>query len=100
AKSRGETHAVALRWPLKSVLVSPHFLFRVERERPGETKPYRVNDHELAVRLSYFVWSGPPDAALAAAADAGTLHDAAELDRQVTRMRADPKAKALTDDVA
>jgi hypothetical protein len=54
----------------------------------------------LAVRLSYFLWATMPDAALSAAADAGRLNDAAEYGRQVTRMLADPRAQALTDQFA
>lgn len=100
ARQRGEPHAAALRWPLKAILVSPHFLYRVERDRPGEARAYRVNDHELAVRLSYFLWATMPDAALFAAADAGRLSDPAEYERQVSRMLSDPKARALTDQFA
>ena len=61
---------------LRSVLVSPHFLFRVELDRrPGSTEPHPLADHELASRLSYFLWSSMPDDALFAAADAGKLSD-------------------------
>src|SRR5688572_18307030 len=76
--SRGDAPAKALRLPLKAVLVSPHFLFRVEREQPGAA-PYRVRDHELATRLSYFLWSSMPDEALAADAEKGVLSDPAVL---------------------
>ncbi len=95
AAARGDAPEKALRLPLKAVLVSPHFLFRVEREQPG-TKPYRIRDSELAVRLSYFLWSTMPDDALSADAEQGKLSDPAVLEAQVRRMLAHPNAKALT----
>lgn len=99
-RQRQESHTAALRWPLKAVLVSPQFLYRIERDRPHGAKAYRVSDHELAVRLSYFLWATMPDAALSAVANAGRLSDPAEYSRQVSRMLADPKAQALTDQFA
>ena len=56
---------------------------------------YRVDDFELASRLSYFLWSSMPDDALEELAAKNTLHEPAVLDREVERMLADPKAKAL-----
>lgn len=86
---------------LQAVLVSPWFLFRVEiDDDPASLAPHPVSDHELATRLSYFVWSTMPDDALTAAADAGTLHDPEELEAQVRRMLADPRAEALVDNFA
>ncbi len=84
----------------KAVLVSPHFLLRIERDRPAASEPYRVSDHELAVRLSYFLWSSSPDAELAELADGGKLKEPDVYAAQVKRMLADPKAKALTDTFA
>jgi hypothetical protein len=95
AASRGDAPAKALRLPLKAILVSPHFLFRVERDQPG-TGPYRVRDHELATRLSYFLWSTMPDEALSADAEKGALSDPAVLEGHVRRMLVHPKARALT----
>lgn len=91
-----------MRLVVKGVLVSPHFLFRVERDQAaaGSTEAYRVTDHELAVRLSYFLWSSMPDEALFAAADAGKLSDPGQLEVEVRRMLDDPKAAALTDQFA
>ena len=97
ATAGGATFADALRPVLKAVLVSPHFLLRIERDRAKEEGAYRVGDHELAVRLSYFLWGTMPDAALFAAAEDGTLSKPDVFDAQVKRMLADPKAKALTD---
>jgi hypothetical protein len=59
-----------------------------------------VTDHELASRLSYFLWSSMPDAELFAAADAGLLQDPAELAAQARRMLASPSAEALVDNFA
>src|SRR6185503_12342502 len=59
-----------------------------------------LNDHELATRLSYFLWSSLPDDELLAAADAGKLKTPAELEKQVKRMLADPKAIALVQNFA
>ncbi len=95
ALARGDSAEQALRVALKAVLVSPHFLFRIEREQPGP-KPYRISGPELAVRLSYFLWSTMPDEALAAEAEQGGLSDPAVLEARVKTMLLDPKARALT----
>lgn len=97
--ARGDSPEKALRLPIKAVLVSPHFLFRVEREQAGP-KPYRVSDPELATRLSYFLWSTMPDETLAAEAAKGALSEAAALEAQVRRMLLHPKARALTQNFA
>ncbi|MFN3649838.1 MAG: DUF1592 domain-containing protein [Armatimonadota bacterium] len=95
ARAEGAEHEAAVRALLKPVLASPHFLFRVEADPPGAAA--RVNAHELAVRLSYFLWSTAPDAELSQLADAGRLSEPAVLEAQVRRMLADPRAWALTD---
>ena len=80
--------------PLAVVLASPGFLYLSEAEEAGaKRKP--LTRRELAVRLSYFLWSGPPDEALYQAAEKGTLKNSAELTKQVDRMLADPKAEAF-----
>ena len=94
ARKGGMAFGLALRSAYKAVLVSPNFLFRVEREQPGG-KPWRISDHELASRLSYFLWSSMPDEELFALATAGKLSDAGTLEAQVRRMLRDPKAAAL-----
>jgi mono/diheme cytochrome c family protein len=82
---------------LRAVLVSPKFIFRVEHDpggvAPGE--PYRISDIELASRLSFFLWSSIPDDELLDAASRGRLRRPEEIERQVRRMLADPKAQAL-----
>ena len=89
-----------LRAALKPVLVSPHFLFRIEQDRAQPGAFARVSDHELAVRLSYFLWSSLPDEELFTLAEQGKLSDTAVLEQQVKRMLADPKARALTEQFA
>jgi mono/diheme cytochrome c family protein len=102
AQKKGESFEEAIRWTLKGVLVSPNFLFRteVDREPKGSDKSYRVSDQELAVRLSYFLWSSQPDDKLLDLAQKGRLSDPAELEGQVKRMLADPRAHALTEGFA
>lgn len=91
ADSRTATLAAA-----KAVLVSPNFLFRIEKDPPGQT-PAAIDDHALASRLSYFLWASMPDATLFALADAGRLSQPKFLEAQVMRMLADPKARALSE---
>jgi len=87
---------------LSAVLVSPEFLFRVETDPTGlaPSTPYRVSDLELASRLSFFLWSSIPDDELLNVAIAGTLHDPAVLERQVRRMLADRRSRALVTNFA
>jgi mono/diheme cytochrome c family protein len=83
---------------LARLLVSPQFLFRIERD-PVNSKPgnvYHISDLELASRLSFFLWSTIPDDSLLDAATQGELRDPKVLEEQVRRMLADPRAKALT----
>jgi hypothetical protein len=81
---------------LRRVLVSPEFLFRVERDPSAGPEVYRISDLELASRLSFFLWSSSPDDELLDAAARGTLRNPSVLRRQVRRMLADPRAHALT----
>ena len=87
---------------LERLLVAPEFLFRIERDPAGvaPATAYRVNDLELASRLSFFLWSDIPDDALLSVAELGRLSDPAELERQVRRMLADPRSRALVDGFA
>jgi hypothetical protein len=86
-----------IRLGLEAILVSPKFLFRIEQDPakavPG--KPYRVNDLELASRLSFFLWSSIPDDALLDLAARGKLRDPGVVDQQVRRMLADERSRAL-----
>jgi hypothetical protein len=87
---------------LAAVLVSPHFLFRVEADPSGvaPNTPYRVSEIELASRLSFFLWSSIPDDELLNAAIAGKLREPSGLERQVRRMMADSRSRALIDNFA
>ncbi len=89
----------AMRQCVRAVLVSPSFLFRVEQDRVG-LAPQRLNDGELASRLSYFIWSSMPDDALLALARDGKLADPATFEAEVRRMIADPKARVFADNFA
>lgn len=82
---------------LSALLVSPEFLFRIERDpkTPSEGGVRPVEDLALASRLSFFLWSSIPDEALLASAERGDLHTPAELERQTRRMLADPRAENL-----
>jgi hypothetical protein len=87
---------------LRAILVSPHFLFRIERdpeEMPANTV-YRVTDVELASRLSFFLWSSIPDDELLEAAIRGDLQKTDLLEQQVRRMLADPRSTALVNNFA
>lgn len=87
---------------LSAILVSPHFLFKIEPDPPGLAPGtvYRVPDVALASRLSFFLWSSIPDDELLDAAVAGALAKPGELERQARRMLADPRSRSLVDDFA
>jgi len=86
-----------VRTALQAILASPHFVFRLE-EAPEAAETggiHRLNDLELASRLSFFLWATVPDEELVKLASQGLLSDPAVLDRQVDRMLADPRSDAL-----
>ncbi len=87
---------------LTFVLASPKFLFRAEPDPPtlSAGTMYPVPDLELASRLSFFLWSTVPDDELINVAASGKLREPATLERQVQRMLADKKSKALVDNFA
>src|SRR5207248_902228 len=82
---------------IEAMLVSPEFLFRIERDPPRVAAggAYRVSDVELASRLSFFLWSTIPDAELLDVVERGRLKTASVLEQQVRRMLDDPRADAL-----
>ena len=82
---------------LESILVSPKFLFRVEKEPINATPgtAYRISDLELASRLSFFIWSSLPDDELLNLAMAGKLSDENVLEAQVRRMLSDSRSSSL-----
>ncbi|MFK7777130.1 MAG: DUF1587 domain-containing protein, partial [Gimesia sp.] len=92
----------AIKIPLTAILVSPHFLYLAEAPRTsrvstrGLSSARKLNDYEIASRLSYFLWSTMPDDELMEAAAKGRLTRSFELTKQVDRMLADPKSAALS----
>jgi mono/diheme cytochrome c family protein len=86
-----------IRTGIQGILVSPNFLFRVEREPKNITSatPYLISDLDLASRLSFFLWSSIPDDTLLLLAEAGTLHEPKVLAEQVQRMLSDIRSRAL-----
>ncbi len=103
-------HEEALRDTLVSVLLSPHFCYRVDLpsphtrplspERSGERRVRPLAPYSLASRLSYFLWSSMPDRELLARAAAGELHRPDVLKAQVKRMLADPRIRGLATEFA
>jgi len=92
----GERFEKGIQLAMQAVLVSPHFLFRVELEtRPGG--PRALTDLEFASRLSYFLWSSMPDDELLDLAAKGQLRAGRNLDAQVVRMLKDPKSKEFVE---
>ena len=88
-----------LYWSFVAALISPHFVFRVEPD-PVLDNVRPLNDHEVASRLSYFLWSSMPDDELRELADAGTLTEPGVLESQIDRMLEHPNAIALVDNFA
>ena len=86
---------------LRRLLVSPEFLFRVERDPEDDSRgPYDISDLALASRLSFFLWASIPDDELLDVAANGTLRDTGVLEAQVRRMLADPRADTLVTNFA
>jgi hypothetical protein len=100
--ARGGTFEQGIQIAVTGVLVSPHFLFRIENDpSPDDFKKSRaLNDFELATRLSYFLWSTMPDDELFQLAEKGQLQRDEVLISQVKRMLADKKSQALIDNFA
>ncbi|MFT4641717.1 MAG: hypothetical protein ACI8T1_005060, partial [Verrucomicrobiales bacterium] len=98
ARENDLAYTAALRLMLKAVLVSPQFLYitPASEVEPGRTI-VSLDDHQLASRLSYLLWSTMPDAELSALADSGKLHEPAVLKSQVKRMVQHERSRALFD---
>ncbi|MEX2262691.1 MAG: DUF1592 domain-containing protein [Bryobacteraceae bacterium] len=101
ARTNGEFET-GIEMALRAVLVSPEFLFRVEQDPAGVAPKtaYRVSDLELASRLSFFLWSSIPDDELLDAAVRQELRTPEALERQVRRMLADSRSRALVTNFA
>jgi mono/diheme cytochrome c family protein len=97
ARREGDSFEEALSASVQAILVSPDFLFRIEQD-PRAGGPARpIGEHELASRLSYFLWASMPDPELRRCADEGTLRQPRVLAAQVRRMLKDEKAGALVE---
>jgi hypothetical protein len=94
----GESFDEATALSARAAIMSPEFLFRIERDPnpDGTGKVFEITEYQLASRLSYFLWSTMPDEELFKQAKAGTLRQ--NLDAQIARMLQDPKAISLTKD--
>lgn len=95
-KADGNSDDEAFARVLQAVLMAPEFLYRVERNS-GVAGVRGLTGHELASRLSYFLWSSMPDAALSTAAASGALNEVAGIESELARMLASEKAAALGD---
>ena len=94
ARVQGRTEDDALAAAFKTVLISPHFLLRVEESgEPGKDESVSLPD--LASRMSYFLWASGPDDLLLSAAESGELGSQTEREKQVARLLSDPRSIAL-----
>jgi len=101
AKAEGQTTEQGLQLAIQAMLMSPNFLFRIEKDPgPDVSKAHPITDLELASRLSYFLWSSMPDEELLALAETNKLRGPGVLDAQVKRMLADPRSAAISDNFA
>ena len=99
AVADGDSFEKAIRFPMQAVLVSPHFLYKIEQPVAiGEIRD--LNDFELATSLSYFLWSSMPDGELFGLAVKGQLKNKDVFRQQVERMLKDKRAKAVVQNFA
>lgn len=92
AQRREKNFDGSLLFAMRGVLVSPHFLFRLEEPNP-QPEPRLLGDYELATRLSYFLWGSMPDDKLLELAEAGKLHEPEVLQEQAIRLLRDVKSR-------
>ena len=97
ARADGGSVEEGIQLAIEAMLVSPHFLFRIEHDPdPADAaRAHPVSDFELASRLSYFLWSSMPDDELLSLAEAARLRSPGVLDQQVKRMLADQRSSAF-----
>jgi len=89
--SAGGDFEEAVRYIIQAMLQSPRFIYRIENQR-GDGTEWPIGDHELACRLSYILWGGPPDRELIKLADAGELQDRTRVAEQAARMLKNDRA--------
>jgi mono/diheme cytochrome c family protein len=97
ARQQGDSFEEAVSLAIQAILVSPDFLFRIEKDPKAGSAAHPISQHELASRLSYFLWASMPDEGLRRCADLGTLRQPRVLAAQVRRMLKDEKAGALVE---
>ena len=96
----GESFGDGVQRVVQAMLVSPHFLYRIELGLPAAGGPIvELSGWEVASRLSYLLWRSMPDEALMAAAEAGTLSSAAEIEAHARRMLDDPRVRESVHDI-
>ena len=102
ARADGQSVEQGIGLAIQAMLVSPHFLFHIERDLyPNDpSRMHRVSDVELASRLSYFLWNSMPDDELLSLAERRRLSVPLVLDAQVKRMLADPRSAAMAENFA
>jgi mono/diheme cytochrome c family protein len=102
ARADGQSVEQGIGLAIQAMLVSPHFLFHIERDLyPNDpSRMHRVSDVELASRLSYFLWNSMPDDELLSLAERRRLSVPLVLDTQVKRMLADPRSAAMAENFA
>jgi hypothetical protein len=107
SREQGDAFEPAVKLALTGVLVSPHFLYRIEIDPPpppntpkNAAPAHLISDYELATRLSYFLWSSMPDEELFGLAALGRLRQPGVIEQQVHRMLLDPKSAALVSNFA
>lgn len=91
AEHSGLSPEQAIQEGVKGILCSPEFLYR-------EEKKAALNEHELASRLSYFLWCSMPDEELRKLAASGELHNPAVLRQQALRLLNDPRSDAFVEE--
>lgn len=94
------TEAECLEYAFKGLLMSPEFLYRVERDPEGNATTAVLDGYQTATRLAAFVWSSTPDEALLDAAASGELDTPEGVEAQLDRMMSNPKGAALVDNLA
>jgi mono/diheme cytochrome c family protein len=94
-KENGLSHEDAMRDAIVSVLMSPHFCYRLDLPRKGDGQARPLDDYALASRLSYFLWASMPDQQLLDLAASGELHRPEVLVAQTKRMLRDERARGL-----
>ncbi len=97
ARTKGEDHETAQGHLMTAILISPPFLFRLEKDHPESNDPYPVDDYELASRLSFFLWSRPPSKSMLEAAAKGEFSKDDFLEKTTRSMLTDKRSQALVD---